>query len=571
MTRRHPMAGNEATRPVQTHAGRVAGLYEENGQPTGRVAVFKGIPYARPPVGALRWRPPQPVEPWDGVRKAESFGPAPIQLGAEIELFMDALIEGQGWGWLKRNLVKLLVRFAPQPEQSEDCLYLNVRTPAPDPEARLPVMVWIHGGNHQDGSAANVTYDSNALAQRGVVVVSINYRLGLMGYLAHPQLSDESEHGVSGNYGTLDQIAALQWVQENAGAFGGDPDNVTIFGESAGGESVAHMMTSPLTRGLFHKAIMQSPANGGQMRHLRRPFLAYRAGEDVGRTFADHFVPPGKDQIAQLRQIPAEELYSLARKREFHVFYPLIDGYVLEKSPFEAFLDGEQARTPLLLGSNADEGSLLYPLARLPLPGLGLQEIPPEESAAAVREAMGEDAVELLAHYPGLEVDGHPDSSHHDGLEEACAALLGDSLIGAPTHFYARHAAAAGQPVFLYFFARTPPSPRQTAGAYHAAELPFVHGASLPLFDTTAEDEALAEAMRDYWTQFAREGDPNVEARPQWPVFDPDDQMWMRLEPGERFGPENVRRRGRYAILQRRLRRQIREMKRMHGRAPVAG
>ena len=554
----------QKTHPIQTRAGKVSGRYEEDNQ----IAVFKGIPYARPPVGQLRWKPPQPVASWDGVRPAESFGSAPVQLEAEFELFLDALVEGQGWGWLKENLVKLLLNFAPQPEQSEDCLYLNIRTPAPDPEARLPVMVWIHGGDHQDGSAANVLYDSNALAQRDVVLVSINYRLGLMGYFAHPQLSEESdgaEAGVSGNYGTLDQIAALRWVQENVRAFGGDPDDVTIFGESAGGESVAHMMTSPLARGLFHKAIMQSPANGGQMRHLRRPFLGYRAGEDVGRTFADHFVPPGDDQIDRLRQIPPDDLYSLARKREFHVFYPLIDGYVLEKSPFEAFLDGEQAQTPLLLGSNADEGTLLYPLVRAPLPGLGAQEIPPGESAGVVREAFGQDAEALLAHYPGLK-EGDPEAA-----ERASAALLGDSLIGAPVHFYALHAAQAGQPTFLYIFTRTPPSPNQTAGAYHAAELPFVHDTGLPFFDKTVGDEALTRIIGDYWTQFAKNGDPNADPHPHWPAFNPDDQRWMRLEPGQKLGPEPVHRAGRYAILQRRLLRQIEQMKRMHGRSPIAG
>jgi len=557
------MARMERTPPVQTGAGKVAGVYEIDAEVPGRIAeqiaVFKGIPYAAPPVNELRWRPPQPPIPWDGVLKTDSFGPAPIQLETEFEVFIDNLIERQGWGWFKQKLVKLLFALAPQPQQSEDCLYLNVRTPTLDTNARLPVMVWIHGGDHQDGSAADVLYNSNALAQRGVVVVSINYRLGLMGYLAHPQLSEESEHGVSGNYGTLDQIAALKWVQENVRCFGGDPGDVTIFGESAGGESVAHMMTSPLARGLFHKAMMQSPANGGQMRHLRRPFLAYRSGEKVGQTFADHFVPPGEDQIARLRRVPAEELYSLARKHEFHVFYPLIDGYVLEKSPFEAFLDGEQAPTPLLLGSTADEGTLLYPLIEAPLRGLGLQEIPPEETPGVVREAFGDDAEALMALYPDL------------NTEEGAAALLGDSLIGAPVHFYARQAAAAGQPTFLYLFTRTPPSPEQTAGAFHAAELTFVHGTSLPLFDRTAEDEELTQVMGDYWAHFARNGDPNVDAHPHWPAFDAEEEVWMRLGPGEELGPEAVSRTERYAILEKRLLEQIEEMKRIHGRSRAMG
>ncbi|NJN55649.1 MAG: carboxylesterase family protein [Anaerolineae bacterium] len=168
--------------------------------------------------------------------------------------------------------MKLILKVSPKPKESEDCLYLNVRTPLLDGDGRLPVMVWIHGGDHQDGSSNDIFYESNALAHRGVVVVTINYRLGLMGYFTHPELSQESPHNVSGNYGTLDQIAALQWVQENISAFGGDPDNVTIFGESAGGESVAHMLTSPLARGLFHKAIMQSPGNSGQMFFLKQPF-----------------------------------------------------------------------------------------------------------------------------------------------------------------------------------------------------------------------------------------------------------------------------------------------------------
>ena len=555
------MARLRRTPPVELQAGRVTGVYETEGEVAGQVAgpiaVFRGIPYAQPPVKELRWTPPQPPTPWNGVLKADAFGPAPIQLETNYELFIHTLIERQGWGWIKQKLVKLLFELAPQPEQSEDCLYLNVRTPTLDTEARLPVMVWIHGGDHQDGSAAHVLYDSNALARHGVVVVSINYRLGLMGYLAHPQLSAESEHDVSGNYGTLDQIAALKWVQENVRCFGGDPDDVTIFGESAGGESVAHMMTSPLARGLFHKAIMQSPANGGQMRHLRRPFLAYRSAEQAGQTFADHFVPPGDDQLAPLRQIPAEDLYSLARTREFRVFYPVIDCYVLPKSPFEAFYDGEQAPVPLLLGSNADEGTLLYPLVKAPLLRLGAREVALKEIPDLIRQEFGEDAEALMELYPGL----------REGSQESAEALLGDSFIGAPVHFYARQAAEAAQPVFLYMFTRTPPTPGQTAGAYHAAELTFVHGTKIPLFDRMGGDEDLTQAMGDYWTHFARSGDPDACAHPHWPAFDPEEEVWMRLGPGEELGAEGVQRTERYAILEKRLLRHIEEMKRLHSRS----
>ena len=282
------------TPSVKIRTGTLSGTYDKRGE----IAIFKGIPYARPPVGLLRWKPPQPAVPWSGTLKAEKAGPAAIQMQTDgAQEFFDLYLGGQGWSGLKTVVMKLMMRLAPAPKDSEDCLTLTVRTPSLGKEAKLPVMVWIHGGDHQIGSGNDPFYDSNALSRRGVVTVYINYRLGLMGYFAHPELSRESEHGVSGNYGTLDQIAALRWVQENISAFGGDPGNVTIFGESAGGESVAHMLTSPLARGLFHKAIMQSPADGYRMLFLHHPFLGNPAGEALGRQFADRFAPGGAGQV----------------------------------------------------------------------------------------------------------------------------------------------------------------------------------------------------------------------------------------------------------------------------------
>ncbi|MEM7118501.1 MAG: carboxylesterase family protein, partial [Chloroflexota bacterium] len=273
----------QKTQVVAIESGQLQGVYQE----AERIAVFKGIPFAAPPVGELRWKPPQPVTPWEGVRQATKFSPMAYQRAAEFEKFVGNLIGGQGWNFLRREGLKMLLKVAPKPKMSEDCLYLNVRTPSLDSNAQLPVMVWIHGGDHQDGSGSEIFYDSNEIAKQGVVVVSINYRLGVMGYFTHPELSAESPLGVSGNYGTLDQFAALEWVQNNIDAFGGDPDNVTIFGESAGGESVAHMLTSPLAQGLFHKAILQSPANAGQMYHLRESFLTRMPAEEVGLGFAE--------------------------------------------------------------------------------------------------------------------------------------------------------------------------------------------------------------------------------------------------------------------------------------------
>ncbi|MEM7538085.1 MAG: carboxylesterase family protein, partial [Chloroflexota bacterium] len=285
------------TPTVTITSGQLSGTWTGSKKDQPQIAIFNGIPYAAPPVGELRWRPPQPVEPWTKIRKATATGPSAWQRAGDVDVFLTGLIEGQGWGRLRTALVKRLATLA-SPKQDEDCLYLNVYTPTLDNKAKLPVMVWIHGGDHQDGSGSDPIYTSTTLAKQGIVYVSINYRLGLLGYFAHPELTAESEqeigHSVSGNYGTLDQIAALKWVRSNIAAFGGDPDNVTIFGESAGGESVAHMMTSPLAEGLFHRAIMQSPANAGQMIHLSRRFLDHLSGEEIGLEFAAQL---GLDQL----------------------------------------------------------------------------------------------------------------------------------------------------------------------------------------------------------------------------------------------------------------------------------
>ena len=544
------MAGKRAAPLAETATGAVRGQWNDKGM----VAVFKGIPFARPPLGPLRWRPPQPALPWEGTLDAAKPSPQAVQVGDEFQLFLDAVVEGQGWGGLRTTAAKLFFKLAPAPKQSEDCLYLNVRTPTPGRDAALPVMVWIHGGDHQYGSANDVLYDSDALAQRGVVVVYVGYRLGLMGYFMHPELSRESDQDVSGNYGTLDQIAALTWVQENIRAFGGDPDNVTVFGESAGGESVAHMLTSPLARGLFHRAMLQSPANSGQMLFLREPFLNNPAGEANGKAFADRLVGGGPDQLAALRSMPVDRLCRLLKEEEgFLHFFPVIDGYVLPKSPFEAFLDGDQALVPLLLGSNADEGTAMYPLYCTTLERRWGEDVPPAGETNFTRKEFGDHAPALFDAYPGLS----------EGRESAEVALLGDSLFGMPVTFYARQAARANQPVYLYRFMRTPPSPRQTAGACHAAELPFVHGRHVPLFETTSADAGLTRVMGDYWTRFARTGDPNVAPHPEWPLYTLANPRLMQLGTGSDLGSVGIVAQPRYEVLERRLLQQIEAMKKL--------
>ncbi len=538
---------NPEERPVtEVKEGKLRGVYEEK----GNIAVFKGIPYAKPAIGGLRWRPPEPVESWEGVREAKEHGPMAWQAASMIKEFFNALIDGQGWGSIRTTFVKSLFNLMPTPKQDEDCLYLNIRTPDLAKTAKLPVMVWIHGGDHQDGSGHDPYYTGNALPNRGVVLVTINYRLGLMGYFAHPELSMESGRGVSGNYGTLDQIAALKWVKTNISSFGGDPDNVTIFGESAGGESIAHMMTSPLARGLFNKAIMESAANSGQMGFLNKPFVKHSAAEKKGEEFAKKFIGSSQHQIEDLRRIPAKKLYQLIRRQKVAgYFYPVIDGFVLEKSPFESFHDGDQEKVPLLLGSNSDEGSILFPMFRSPVVELSNEPLSPSAIPGHIHTAFGEDSEALMSKYPGLS----------QGKPEAAAALMGDCMFGHKARFYAVNAAKTGQPVYFYFFNRVPPSPRQTAGAFHAAEVPFVHGTTVPILPLTEEDKPLVKTMGDYWTNFAKTGNPNGHGLPEWSKFSAEEPRWMVL--GKKIGPETIDRADKYDILDRRLLRLIEEMR----------
>jgi para-nitrobenzyl esterase len=535
--------------------GQLSGHYELNGQ----IAVFKGIPYARPPIGDLRWKPPQPALPWQGVRQAVRYGPTAFQLEPASGIFLTNLVEGLGYGWLKIGLLKLLLHVIPSPPPGEDCLYLNIRTPRLDPQAKLPVLFWIHGGDHQDGAGSDLPYQSNALVERGVVLVTINYRLGLLGYLCHPELSRESGRDVSGNYGTLDQIAALRWVGENIAAFGGDPANITIFGESAGGESVAHLLTSPLSRGLFQRAILQSAASGGQMVLLKQPFLTRPSAEQAGQDFADKLVGQGSDQIAALRRIPARQLYRFLRRQKYSSFYPVIDGYVLEKSPFQSFLDGDQARLPLIIGSNADEGTLLYPEIHAPLVEYAGQPITPDELYCIFQDEFAGDAGVLFDLYPGL----------RQGDYSARVDLLGDSLIGSPARFYAMQAAKAGQPVYLYFFTRLPHSPRQTIGAFHFAESPYIFDSANPVFPMQANDHAFARQMGAYWTQFARDGDPNCVSSPDqqpaiaWPAFTIENPL--QLEFGQQIAQNTISRAARYDVLDRRRLRQLDLLKKLSG------
>jgi para-nitrobenzyl esterase len=472
------MATVAAAEPVRTSAGLLEGQPAQDG-----VRAFLGIPYAAPPVGDLRWREPQPVPRWDGVRQATAFGARCLQ----GRIFDDMIFRDAA---------------------SEDCLYLNVWTPARQAGERLPVMVWIYGGGFQGGSASEPRQDGARLARKGSVVVSMNYRLGVFGFLAHPGLTAESGRQASGNYGLLDQLAALRWVRDNVAAFGGDPGKVTIFGESAGSLSVSALVASPLGKGLFQRAIGESGAYAGQ---TALPLATLAASEQAGSAFASAL---GAASLASLRQKPAEDVLQAALKAQ-PWFAPTIDGYVLPKDPGAIYAAGEQNRVPLLAGWNADEvraGVVLGP-----------QKPTAAAFAKQLRTRFGPAADALLKVYPA--------ATDAEALESA-AALGGDTFLVYATWKWLELHRQSGAPVYRYRFDRKIPVAPDTkvngqpatsadVGARHAGEIEYVFGAldSQPTVPWEPADRALSDLVMSYWSNFARSGDPNGPGLPPWPRF----------------------------------------------------
>jgi para-nitrobenzyl esterase len=457
---------------VKAPAGVIAGATQ------GSLHVFKGIPYAAPPVGDARWKPPAPAKQWSGVLKASDFGPACIQPKA------------QGNGIYVQDLGAL----------SEDCLTLNIWTPAN--ASKAPVFVWIHGGALRTGSSKETLYDGTSLAARGVIVVSINYRLGVLGYLAHPQLSSESREGVSGNYGTLDQVEALRWVQQNIGAFGGDPKNVTIAGESAGGLSVMYLMAAPPARGLFAKAIAQS-AYMISTPVLKEEKFGAPSAEASGSALAGRL---GASGISALRAMDAQKLSDAAGAVGFAPF-GAVDGKILPRQLVDVFDRGEQARVPLLAGFNSGEIRSLTVLAPRP----------PASSAeyeAAIRARYGDRATEFLRLYPS------------SNMQESVFATSRDAMYGWTAERLARKQTAAGAPAFLYLFDHGYPAADSVGlHAFHASELPYTFGMldrtppNWPKIPATSEEAELSEAMVGYWSSFAKTGRPTASGQPDWQAF----------------------------------------------------
>ena len=450
------------------------------------VRVFEGIPFAAPPVGDLRWREPRPVAPWEGVRKAVEFGPRAMQ-GA---IYSDMIFRDKG--------------------PSEDCLYLNVWTPAGSPRDQLPVMVWIYGGGLQAGSASEPRQDGEDLTRKGVIIVSMNYRLGVFGFMAHPELSRESGHG-SGNYGLMDQIAALKWVKRNIAAFGGDPGNVTIFGESAGSASVCALMASPLAKGLFHKAIGESGAILGVARRKARDHALAEA-ENAGLAFASSV---GARSLAELRAVPAGDLLraALADKGLSTGFD--IDGYVLPRDANTIYAEGSQSHVPLLAGWNADEQRVYSTF--------GNKRPTAKSFADDVASQFGDAAGAVLSLYPA-------------GTDAQAVLSAGDLADDKSTcgmwKWIELHRATGRALVFRYQFDRAVPVAPETevngapstgadVGAVHASEISYVFGAlaAKPGVTSPPEDWRLSDTIETYWTNFARTGNPNAGGLPVWPPY----------------------------------------------------
>ncbi len=499
----------------------------------GRMAHFRNIPYAAPPVGVRRWQQPAPVEAWRGTRDCTKFGPYAYQRAAGFELFFDSLIVGLGLGAARKKALRSAIKLA-KVKQSEDCLQLNVRAPAHALRLgrKLPVMVWIHGGDHTDGSGTEPHYNSDALPERGAVLVTFNYRLGMFGFLAHPELAAESPDGVSGNYGLLDQIAALAWVRDNISAFGGDPDNVTIFGESAGGEAVLNLMTSPRARGLFHRAIAQSPSDSGRWLHLRRPALDFLAAEDAGVDFANAVVGSADGQVERLRSMTPEELtmHYQQHPRLGRHFYPAVDGVILPTAPMSAFSAQQQASVPLMIGYNSDEATLFADFMH-PSGGEFYRDHTDSKVGHPITPVSVADAWAAFAM-------SYPSSGHVDRLMAAYPGLAtldrtavarhgGDHMFGVHVDHAARQHAAGGHPVYRYYFTATPPSKKQTAGAFHAAEIFYVFDTRFPLVPQADDAHLTIRDMGDRWFAFAATGVPDSPGRETWPAYDPGDPRHM--------------------------------------------
>ena len=502
-------AVDEADLVVQTASGPVRGAYSTVAP---EIRSFKGIPFAAPPIGELRWRSPEPVRGWDDIRDATDFG---------SRCFQPTLEQG-------------FYATDPQPT-SEDCLYLNVWTSATAQDAQLPVMVWIHGGAFIMGSGSEAIYHGDRLAQDGVVVVTVNYRLGLMGFFAHPALSAESETGVSGNQGLYDQIAALQWVQNNIAAFGGDPNNVTIFGESAGSISVCYLVATPLANGLFQKAIGQSGGcfakhptlheSGQEFAFLATPGVHDTSGYGVGRSVATALVGDVdvESAITHMRNMSPEGIATKLAEQQVNVPWRSIyvDGVMFPDQMRLLMSDSGGNHVDTIVGSTKDEGVMLWP---------EILETSFEAWETNLRTIVPEFADPLIAAYA---------DDAKKSTKTATQEMMSDAIFTSEMRTWAQLVENQGKSVFVYVFNHAPPLDGlgRSLGAFHGGEIQYVFQShagenaedGLPTL-WNASDQKVASVMRQYWVNFAKSGDPNGDGLPEWPAYTASTNQTLAIE-----------------------------------------
>src|ERR1051326_6332413 len=497
------VAATRASDVVRTANGVVEG---RGIQPSG-VRVFRGIPFAQPPLGELRWREPQAVKNWTGVRPAVDFGPRCMQ----AVVFDDIRYRSNG--------------------VSEDCLYLNVWTPAKSNQERLPVLVYFYGGGFVTGDSSEPRYDGESMAAKGIVVVSVNYRLGVFGFLAHPELTNESPHKSSGNYGLLDQNAGLRWVRRNIANFGGDPKRVTIAGESAGSISVSAHMVSPLSKDLIAGAIGESGAITGAL-----PAVPLSKAEADGSKFVASL---GVESLAALRAMPAQQILEPAYKRGVVGRFPItIDGYFLPADPATIYASGKQARVPLLAGWNSEEAGWRA--------FLGSDEPTPENYKKVLAKQYGPRAEEALKLYP---------ASTREEVMQAATDQASDHFIAYSTWKWIElHETTSGAHIYRYLYARPRPAPLtgkgdQARGAVHSAEIEYALG-NLDVnnvYAWTSDDYKVSALMQNYFANFIKKADPNGPGLPPWPTIR--DGQVMRLDVESRAEADHTR--PRYEFLDR--------------------
>ena len=444
--------------PVRLDTGMISGTTTSSAD----VRVFKGIPFAAPPVGDLRWRAPKPAAHWDGVRKADQFSPVCVQ--------------GNGG--------------------NEDCLYLNVWTGAKSAGEKRPVMVWIYGGGYTSGSGSQAMYDGEALAKKGVVIVTLNYRLGALGFFSYPELTRESDRRGAANFGVMDSIAALQWVQKNIAAFGGDPKRVTIFGESAGAGAVANLMTAPQAKGLFERAIGDSSA--WSTATIARLKTLPEAEED-GVKLADRV---GAKSLAELRAKPADAILKGGGRGAA----PIVDGWLIPEDPGKVFAEGKQIAVPVLTGSNRDES-------------FGGNPANKEQFIEQARKRFGDLADNYLKLYPAATDEEAKESAFYSGRDEMAFVMRN----------WAHLASKSGKKSFVYYFTEQPPvlpnargpfAPGPHGSATHVSEILYVFNHLDASRAWTDQDRQVADTMSSYWVNFATNGDPNGKGLAKWPVWD---------------------------------------------------